>query len=309
MLEDSAQQGNSMPIKSAIKLLVAITLISSSSIWAQQQNPTEIKTTQLGSNVYMLVGQGGNIGLITGADGSLMIDDQFAPLTPRILKAVESVGGDTPRYLLNTHFHGDHTGGNINLGKAGTLIMSHHAVRQRLQNGSYIPAFGVKAAPASPAALPIMTFAERMHLHINDETIRIIHVPNAHTDGDSFVVFERANVVHTGDLFFNGFFPFIDAANGGSMRGVIAAADQILALADADTKIIPGHGPLASRQDLQTYRDMLATVYDRVLKLKNQGMSADEILFEEPLAEFEEDWGGGTFDADKWIEIVYPAVY
>lgn len=298
-----------MPIKFALSVVFAVTLVCSFDTWAQQSNPVEIKARQVSNNVYMLTGQGGNIGLITGADGSFMIDDQFAPLTPRILDAVESVGGESPRFLLNTHFHGDHTGGNINLGKTGTVILSHHAVRQRLQNGYFIPAFGAKASPANAKALPILTYTDHMHLHINDETVRIIHVPNAHTDGDSFVLFEKANVVHTGDLFFNGFFPFIDAANGGSMRGVIAAVDRMLSLSNAETKIIPGHGPLASPQELREYRDMLATVYQRLLKYKNQGMSADEVLFEEPLAEFEEQWGGGIFDADRWIEIVYPAVY
>ena len=275
---------------------------------AQAQNPVQVKATQVSGNVYMITGQGGNIGLLTGSDGSFMVDDQFAPLTPKIIEACKSVGADTPRFLINTHFHGDHTGGNENLGRVGTLLMSHHAVRERLANGSFIAAFGMKSPPANAAALPTLTYADSMHLHLNGETVRIVHVPAAHTDGDSFVVFEKANVVHAGDLYFNGFFPFIDAANGGTMKGMIAGADAILALTDASSKIIPGHGPLAARRDLQAYRDMLSTAYERLLKLKNQGMSADEILFEEPLADLEQVWGGGTFDADKWIEIVYPAV-
>jgi cyclase len=157
--------------------------------------------------------------------------------------------------------------------------------------------------------LPTVTYSENMHLHINGETIRIIHVPSAHTDGDSFVVFEGANVVHAGDLFFNGFFPFIDGSHGGSVRGVIAGADEILALTDAQSKIIPGHGPLGSREDLQRYRDMLATAYDRLLALKNQGMSVEDAVAKAPLKDLEADWGGGIFSADKWIEIVYSAVY
>ena len=187
--------------------------------------------------------------------------------------------------------------------------MAHHAVRERLINGSNISEFGMKAGPADKVALPTVTYSENMHLHINGETIRIIHVPNAHTDGDSFVVFEGANVVHAGDVFFNGFFPFIDGAHGGSVRGVIAGADAILALTDAESKIIPGHGPLGSREDLQRYRDMLSIAYERLLGLKNQGMSVEDAIAKAPLKDLEADWGGGIFTADKWIGIVYPAVY
>ena len=291
-----------------LSIAVAVGLSISSQSFAQQ-SPVKVEANQLTDNIYMITGKGGNIGLLTGEEGSFLVDDQFAPLTEQIIEVVKSVGGDVPRFLINTHFHGDHSGGNENLGKAGTLIMAHHAVRERLVNGSYIGAFGMKSGPADKAALPTVTYSENMHVHINGETIRIIHVPSAHTDGDSFVVFEDANIVHAGDIFFNGFFPFIDGANGGSVRGVIAGADLMLALTDADSKIIPGHGPLASREDLQGYRDMLATAYERLLKLKNQGMSVEDAVAEAPLKDLEADWGNGIFTADKWIGIVYPAVY
>jgi glyoxylase-like metal-dependent hydrolase (beta-lactamase superfamily II) len=291
-----------------LSVVVAVSL-SLSFQSSAQQSEVKIEASQLADNIYMITGQGGNIGLLTGAEGSFLVDDQFAPLTEQIIEVVKSVGGDIPRFLINTHFHGDHTGGNENLGKAGTLIMAHHAVRERLVNGSYIGAFDMKSGPADMAALPTVTYSENMHVHINGETIRIIHVPNAHTDGDSFVVFEDANIVHAGDLFFNGFFPFIDGANGGSVSGVIAGADAMLALTDADSQIIPGHGPLAKRSDLQAYRDMLATAYERLLALKNQGMSVEDAVAEAPLKDLEAGWGGGIFSADKWIDIVYPAVY
>ncbi len=293
------------------KFLPALALVSAcvmSPVGAQQQDEVKIEAAQVRGNIYMLTGQGGNIGLFHGADGSFMIDDQFAPLTDKILAAVKSVGGDNPKYLINTHFHGDHTGGNENLGKSGTLIMSHHAVRERLVNGSFIAAFGMKAGPAPKAALPAVTYSENMHLHLNGETVHIIHVPNGHTDGDSYVIFEKANVVHAGDLFFNGFYPFIDAANGGTMRGVIAGVDMILAQTDADSKIIPGHGPLATRSDLLAYREMLATAYERLLKLKNEGVSFEDAVMHEPLQDLESEWGDGIFDGDKWIQIIYPAV-
>ncbi|MDH3759628.1 MAG: MBL fold metallo-hydrolase [Gammaproteobacteria bacterium] len=297
-----------MKIKIRTVLFLVVGLTGPMQGWAQD-DAVEIVATQVRGDIYMLTGKGGNIGLFNGKDGSFMVDDQFAPLTDRIIAAVKSTGGDMPQYLINTHFHGDHTGGNENLGNAGTLIMSHHGVRERLQNGSFIGAFGMKSPPASAAALPTLTYSEKLHLHINDETVRIVHVPNAHTDGDSFVVFTNSNVLHAGDLFFNGFFPFIDAANGGSLRGVIAGVDAMLQITDADSRIIPGHGPLAGRAELQAYREMLASAYARLLKLKNEGKSADQAVAEKPLKDLEAKWGGGIFTADKWIGVVYPAVF
>ena len=291
-----------------LSVAVAVSLSISSQSFAQQ-SPVKVEASQLADNIYMITGQGGNIGLLTGAEGSFLVDDQFAPLTEKIVEVVKSVGGDAPRFLINTHFHGDHTGGNENLGAAGTLIMSHHAVRERLVNGYNINEFGMKVPPAGKPSLPTVTYSENMHVYINGETIRIIHVPSAHTDGDSFVVFEDANIVHAGDIFFNGFFPFIDGTHGGSMRGVIAGADAMLALTDADSQIIPGHGPLGSREDLQAYRDMLATAYERLLALKNQGVSVEDAIAKAPLKDLEADWGGGIFTADKWVGIVYSAVY
>jgi len=296
-----------MPFKYPVMAVLTISLLLSFA--SRAQDPVKVEATKVKGNVYMITGQGGNIGLFTGVDGSFMIDDQFAPLTDKIIEAVKSVGGDVPSYLINTHFHGDHSGGNENLGKTGTLIMAHDEVRQRLVDGSFIGAFGMKAEPASKPALPTVTYSESMHLHINDETVHIIHVPRAHTDGDSFVVFKSANVVHAGDLFFNGFFPFIDGAHGGSVKGVIAGVDTILALTDDNSKIIPGHGPLGSRADLQRYRDMLAIAYERLLKLKNQGVSAEDAVLQAPLEDLAADWGSGIFTADKWIEVVYPAVF
>jgi cyclase len=297
-----------MPKQYLLSIAVAVSLSISSQSFAQQ-SPVKIEANQLTDNIYMITGQGGNIGLLTGAEGSFLIDDQFAPLTEKIVEVVKSVGGDVPRFLINTHFHGDHTGGNENLGEAGTLILSHHAVRERLVNGYSISEFGMKVPPTGKPSLPTVTYSENMHVHINGETIRIIHVPSAHTDGDSFVVFEDANIVHAGDIFFNGFFPFIDGTHGGSVRGVIAGADAMLALTDGDSQIIPGHGPLGSREDLQSYRDMLATAYERLLVLKNQGVSVEDAIAKAPLKDLEADWGGGIFSADKWIGIVYAAVY
>ena len=167
----------------------------------------------------------------------------------------------------------------------------------------------MKAPPASSHALPAITFSDNMHFHINGDSVKAIHVANAHTDGDSFIHFKNANVIHAGDIFFNGFYPFIDAVHGGSVRGVIDAADAILSLSNTSTKIIPGHGPLADKAQLQAYRDMLGTAYDRLLKLKNSGMSVDDAVAKAPLADLEAKWGGGIFTGDKWIQIIYPGVY
>ena len=295
-----------MQFKSSVAAFCAFLIVSVS---ASAQDDVKVEATQVKGNIYMITGQGGNIGLLTGPDGSFLIDDQFAPLTEKIIAAVKSVGGDTPRFLINTHFHGDHTGGNENLGKQGTLIMSHHAVRERLLSGYHIGAFGMTVGPGAGAALPTVTYSENMHLHINGETVHIVHAPGAHTDGDSFVIFENANVVHSGDLVFNGFFPFIDVANGGSMRGVIAGVESILDMTDADSKIIPGHGPLATRADLVRYRDMLVTAHERLSSLKNQGKSVAEAIAAAPLKDLDAEWGGAIFTADKWIEIVYAGLY
>lgn len=290
-------------ILAAIAATYSLTL---STVFADEE--VSINTIPVTSNLFMLMGKGGNIGLFTGADGTFVIDDQYAPLTEKILTAIKSAGGKTPRFLLNTHYHGDHTGGNENLGNTGTLIVSHHNVRQRLKNGSFIQAFGMKSPPAKNVALPVVTFSDDMHFHINNETVRAVHAPSAHTDGDSFIHFQKANVVHAGDIFFNGFYPFIDAAGGGSMRGMIRAVDSILAITDANSKIIPGHGPLADRSQLVAYRNMLDTAYTRLLKLKNAGISAEDAVVEGPLDDLEEEWGDGLFDGDRWITIVYPAV-
>lgn len=288
-------------------VIAAVYMFPASTLLAQ--GDVKIIPIPVSDNIYMLSGQGGNIGLFLGEDGTFIIDDQFAPLTEKILAAIKSVGGDTPRFLINTHFHGDHTGGNENLGNVGTLIIAHDKVRERLVAGSYIKEFGMNSPPANKAALPVLTFSEDMHFYINNDSVNAVHVPSAHTDGDSIIYFKKANVVHAGDIFFNGFYPFIDAANGGSLRGTIAAVDAILAATDSKSKIIPGHGPLADKAQLQAYRDMLAIAYARLLKLKNDGVSVEDAIIHDPLSDLEAEWGNGIFSGEKWIRITYPAVF
>ena len=224
------------------------------------------------------------------------------------MTAIKSLGGDSPKFLLNTHFHGDHSGGNENFGKMGAMIVSHDKVRERLVEGSTIKAFNMKTPPAPVEALPVVTYSKQMHFHINQEDVNIIHVANAHTDGDSFVHFRNANVIHTGDIFFNGFYPFIDADHGGSLKGMISATDTILAIANSDTKIIPGHGSLADKKQLEAYKKMLETAYANLLKLKDEGLSAEDAKSKNPLESLDAKWGKAMFTSDRWIEIIYPAV-
>lgn len=297
-----------MPRKSVRTFITCFCLLLVPTV-LQAQTDVKIDVIPVTSNIHMITGQGGNIGLFTGKDGSFVVDDQFAPLTEKIIAAIKSVGGDTPKFLINTHFHGDHSGGNENMGEKGVLIVSHDNVRTRLQNGSFIAAFGMKSPPASASALPVITFSEDMHFHINNDSVRAIHQAAAHTDGDSIIHFEQANVVHAGDVFFNGFYPFIDVAHGGSLKGTINAVDTILSLTNSSSKIIPGHGPLADKQQLQNYRDMLATAYLRILALKNEGKSVEDAIKDNPLKDLEADWGNGLFSGEKWLRIIYPGVY
>ncbi len=275
---------------------------------AGQFDDVKITAVPVTEQIYMVTGKGGNIGLFIGADGTFLIDDQFAPLTEKIVATIKSVGGNYPKFLINTHYHGDHTGGNEKLGREGALIFSHHNVRERLEKGSFIGAFNMKRPAVSPEGLPVVTFSKDIRFHLNGDTVRVKHVPHAHTDGDSFIFFENANVIHAGDVFFNGFYPFIDVEHGGSLKGMLKAADKILKLADDRTKIIPGHGPLADKQALTDYREMLATAYERLSKLKAEGKTAQAAAAAGPLNDLEANWGGGMFKSDRWIELIYSGV-
>ncbi|MEN8246025.1 MAG: MBL fold metallo-hydrolase [Thermodesulfobacteriota bacterium] len=268
----------------------------------------EIKAVPVADQIYMLVGQGGNIGLFVGEDGTFLIDDQFAPLTEKIIDAIKSVGGQHPKFLINTHYHGDHTGGNENLGKGGTVIVSHDNVRERLISGAYVNAFNMKLSPVAKDGLPVITFSKNITFHLNNDTVKVKHVPHAHTDGDSFIYFQSANVIHAGDLFFNGFYPFIDVDHGGSLKGMIKGVDKVLRIADDQTKIISGHGPLGDKKQLQSYREMLALAYERLNSLKVQGKTAQEAVAAKPLADLEATWGKGIFTGERWIELIYSGV-
>jgi len=278
-------------------LLVAVTR-------AQDYEKVQIGTEPVADGVWMLTGAGGNIGVSAGPDGVFLIDDQYAPLTEKIRAAVAKISDRPIRFVLNTHFHGDHTGGNENLGKTGVLIVAHDNVRTRLNTEQFNAFFNRKTPPAPAAALPVVTFSEAVTFHLNGDEIHCFHVPPAHTDGDAVVTFRKADAVHMGDLFFNGLYPFIDTGAGGSLDGMIAASDLVLARTDAKTRIIPGHGPLGDRAALQSYRDMLAGVRGRIRPLVEAGKTLEEIRAARPTAEWDEKWGKGFMKPDSFVGIV-----
>ena len=263
-----------------------------------------VKGQQVQPGVYMLAGAGGNIGASIGKDGTFLIDDQFAPLTEKIVAELINLGGDIPRFLINTHWHFDHTGGNENFGRANTVIVAHDNVRKRMSVDNVIKAFNREVPAAGKDALPVITFDQQMTFHLNGQTIRVRHLQNAHTDGDAAVFFQEANVLHTGDLFFNGFYPFIDVEHGGSLDGMADAVRELLGDIDENTRVIPGHGPLATKQELEAYGDMLAAVAENIATLKAEGKSVAEIIAAKPTAQFDEQWGNGMFAPDKWVELV-----
>jgi glyoxylase-like metal-dependent hydrolase (beta-lactamase superfamily II) len=252
----------------------------------------------------MLVGRGGNMGLSAGADGSFLVDDQYAPLTDKIVEAIETLTDDPVRFLVNTHLHGDHTGGNENFGRRGAIVVAHDNVRRRMSVDQFRSVLRDDTVPASPPeALPKITFSEEVTFYWNGNEINVFYVPNAHTDSDSIIHFKTSDVFHMGDTFFNGSFPFIDVDLGGHVNGVIDAAGQVLARATSDSKIIPGHGELASPDDLRAYRDMLVDVRDRVQTMVNDGEGVDAVVAADPAASYEASgWPGNK---ERFVRAVY----
>lgn len=275
---------------------------------AQDLDAVEIISTEVATGVYMFEGTGGNLGVSAGDDGVFMVDDQFAPLTEKIKAAVAKISDEPVRFVINTHWHFDHTGGNENLGKEGVVIVAHDNVRQRMSTGQMIEALGMEVPAAPHVALPVITFADSVTFHLNGQTMHAFHVPPAHTDGDSIIHFQEADVVHMGDLYFNGMYPFIDVSSGGHVDGVIGAADKVLSLGSSDLKIIPGHGPLSNKAELTVYRDMLRSVRAAVAKLVADGKTREEVVAASPSAAYDEVWGGGFRPPAAFVESVFDSL-
>lgn len=254
----------------------------------------------------MLFGAGGNIGLSHGEDGNILIDDQFAPLTDKIISAVRSVDPDPVKFVVNTHWHGDHSGGNENLGKSGAVIVAHDNVRRRMSVDQFSRVFG--STPASPkAALPVVTFGAGVNLHLNGDELQVVHVRNAHTDGDSLVYWKKAKVMHMGDIFFHKVtLPFIDLDSGGSIDGVIVAVRTALEMIPADGKIIPGHGPVATRAELESYLAMLVEVRGKVAEAMASGQSLETIKLNNPAKPYEVP--NAFISADGFVEAVFASL-
>lgn len=259
----------------------------------QDFDTVQIRTTPLNRGVYLLQGAGGNIGLAVGDDAVFVVDDQFAPLTPKILAAIAAVTPKPAQFVLNTHWHFDHTGGNENLGKAGALLVAHENVRRRMSMGQFIAAVNREEPPAPRGALPVVTFTEGITFHLNGDSVAVRHVPPAHTDGDALVFFTRANVLHMGDLFVSAGLPLVDLSSGGSLDGIIGAAETALGMTNAQTKIIPGHGPLADRARLQAYHDMLVDLRARIGAQVAAGKTVDQILADSLTAPYLKEWPAG----------------
>ncbi len=271
----------------------------------QDFDKVQIKTVKAARNIYMLLGSGGNIGVCTGDDGVFLVDDQFAPLTKKIKAAIGEISDKDIRFVVNTHWHFDHVGGNGNMGETGAVIVAHENVRNRMSTDQFIEFFQKKIPASSKVALPIITFVRDITFHLNEEEIHVFHVNNAHTDGDAIVYFRNSNVIHTGDVYFAGIYPFIDTSSHGSVNGVINAAKNVLSIINDDTKVIPGHGPLSNKAELTGYVDMLISLRDKVSKHISEGKTLKEIQASKTTQEFDEKWGHGFLTPDQFVQILY----
>jgi cyclase len=295
-------------------LLAAVMLLSSAA-WAQQDqdfSKVEIKATKVSGNIYMLDGAGGNIGASVGEDGIVIVDDQFAPLADKIQAALKNLGiTDKPvRFVINTHYHGDHTGGNVPFNNSGSTLIAHDNVRKRLETGGTAGNGGsikMDVKPAEKAALPIITFEHDVTVHLNGEDIRALHFPSGHTDGDSIIFFPKNNVVHMGDDFVRYGFPFIDVASGGSVQGMISAMEKATAQLPPDVKVIPGHGALSNLDDVRAFTKMLKDTSAVVQKALDAHKTLEQMKQEKILEPWREKWAPekAFINADAFIETLY----
>lgn len=281
-----------------IKYYLLVTLLFSfilcSSVYSQNFDSVQIKTTKLTESIYMLEGAGGNMGVLVGNDGIILIDDQFAPLTEKIKTALSKISNKQVKFVVNTHFHNDHTGGNENFSGQGAIILSHENARRRLTTDYFFEAFKETQKASSYEALPKVTFADSVTFRMNGETVHVFYAKNAHTDGDVIIHFRESNIIHCGDVFVRYGFPFIDQGARGSIDGMIKACEQLIAITNDQTKIIPGHGGLSTKKDLIDYKHMLVTVRTRIADGIKKGKSLQQIADSDPMK-------GYTVIVDKWF--------
>ena len=289
-------------------LLPILVFVFALTVSAQQQDfsKVQMKATKVAGNVYMLEGSGGNIGVSVGDDGLLIVDDQFAPLADKIRAALKGIADKKLHFILNTHWHGDHTGGNIAFGPEATII-AHDNVRKRLSTEQKSTVFNSTTPPSPKEALPVITFDQSLSVHFNGEDIRAIHYPRGHTDGDSVIFFSASNVVHLGDDFFAGRFPFVDLESGGSVDGLIKNIGELLTRIPAGAKLIPGHGPISTIEDLKSYHNMLQQTTEIVRQKISAGKTLDQIKSEGLPAEWA-PWGTGFIKTDRWVETIYKSL-
>lgn len=280
-------------------------LLFSWTLLAQDPNEVEIIPLKLTDNIYMIAGSGGNMGLMTGPEGTLLIDSQFAPLSEKIAATIKTLTDSPVKYLVNTHWHGDHTGGNENFAKAGALVIAHDNVHKRKSTEQFMQAFGRKVPAAPKAAQPIISFNDNVTLHINGEDVMVLHDHFGHTDGDAVVYFPKSNVLHMGDTYFQGKYPFVDLSSGGSIVGMIKSVNRSLFLCDDETQIIPGHGHVSNRKELLAFRDMIHEVYTRVKKAIQSGLTLEEIQAANLTREYDHEYDGGFISAEKFLNALY----
>jgi cyclase len=293
-------------LRTFIVLLVVCFVSVATQAQQTDYSKVEIKATKVAGNVYMLQGAGGNIGVSVGADGILIVDDQYAPLADKIRAALKTLSQGKLKYILNTHWHGDHTGGNASFGPEAPII-AHDNVRKRLSTEQRIDFFKQTVPPSPKEAFPVITFDNSLSVHFNGEEIRAIHYPHGHTDGDSVIFFTSSNVVHLGDDFFTGRFPFVDVDNGGNVVGLAKNIGEIITKIPAGAKLIPGHGPLSTIDDLKLYHRMLLETTDVVRKKVAAGKSLDQIKTEGFPEEWK-SWGTGFIKPDQWVELIFKSL-
>ncbi len=271
----------------------------------QDWESVEIKTTKVAGNVFMLEGRGGNIGVLVGEDGVMIVDNQYAPLADKIKAAIKALSPKSIKYVVNTHWHFDHAGGNVEFGKDGSIIIAHDNVRTRVSTDQFM-AFQQNKVEASPKiAWPIVTFSDDLTYYFNEEEIMIHHAPPAHTDGDAVVYFKRANVIHMGDTFVRYGYPFVDISAGGSVNGMIANLNEVLTMINDDTKVIPGHGQLSTKSDIIEFRDVLTDIRDQVKKSIEKGKALDEILSSGITKKYDKKWDGAFIKTKDFLTFAY----